>query len=124
MLILLLFGTFWCGLRTWAAVQWRTLRAGWAILGTGRHRAWAAPVADNTTAHRVVFTVLLSAQAEGGFAAYVPALPEVVTEGDTPQETLAMAEEAIRALLAYRQDMGIAVPADTMPIVYQVMVEP
>lgn len=124
MLILLLIGTFWRGFAIWAASLWRRLRAGWAGLGAWRRRASALAGADDATVHGVTFTVLLSAQAEGGFAAYVPALPEVVTEGDTPQETLAMAEEAIRALLAYRRDMGIALPADTMPIVYQVMVEP
>jgi predicted RNase H-like HicB family nuclease len=37
----------------------------------------------------------------------VPALPEVVTEGDTEQEALANAEEAIRAILAYRRDHGL-----------------
>ena len=34
----------------------------------------------------------------------VPALPEVVTEGATEGEALANAEEAIRAVLAYRHD--------------------
>jgi antitoxin HicB len=40
----------------------------------------------------------------------VPALPEVVTEGDTEEEALANAEEAIRAILAYRQEGGIGYP--------------
>jgi hypothetical protein len=37
-----------------------------------------------------------------GFTVLVPALPEVVTEGDNEKEALANAEEAIRAILAYR----------------------
>jgi antitoxin HicB len=39
-------------------------------------------------------------------------LPEVVTEGDTEQEAMANAEEAIRAILSYRRDHRIAIPSD------------
>lgn len=46
------------------------------------------------------FTVVLEPQAEGGFTVSVPALPEVVTEGDDEAEAMAMAEEAIRAVSA------------------------
>jgi len=49
------------------------------------------------------FTVILEPQAEGGFTVSVPALPEVVTEGENEAEALAMAKEAIRAVLAYRR---------------------
>ena len=48
------------------------------------------------------FTVVLDPQPDGGFTVRVPALPEVITEGDTETEALAMAEEAIRLVLAYR----------------------
>ena len=40
------------------------------------------------------FTVILEPQAEGGFTVSVPALPEVVTEGENEAEAMAMAEEA------------------------------
>jgi predicted RNA binding protein YcfA (HicA-like mRNA interferase family)/predicted RNase H-like HicB family nuclease len=43
-------------------------------------------------------------QPEGGFTVSVPALPEVVTEGDSEVEAMAMAEDAIRLVLAYRRD--------------------
>ena len=56
------------------------------------------------------FTVVLEPQVEGGFTVSVPALPEVVTEGDTEAEAMAMGEEAIRAVPAYRRDHGIAAP--------------
>jgi len=52
----------------------------------------------------------------------VPALPEVVTEGDTESEALANVEEAIRAILAYRRDNGIPIPADAHPEVRRVTV--
>ena len=68
------------------------------------------------------FSVILEPQAGGGFTVLVPALPEVVTEGDNEEEALANAEEAIRAVLSYRQDHGIAIPADAHPEIRQVSV--
>ena len=61
------------------------------------------------------FSIILEPQEEGGFTVLVPALPEVVTEGDTETEALANAEEAIRAVLSYRRDHGIAIPPDALP---------
>jgi antitoxin HicB len=74
-------------------------------------------VAQNHT-----FTVVLEPQQEGGFTVLVPALPEVVTEGDTEEQALRNAEEAIRAVLEYRQENGIAIPADARPEVRRVTV--
>ena len=61
---------------------------------------------SSIVADRYSFSVVLEPQKAGGFTVLVPALPEVVTEGDTEQEALANAEEAIRAILAYRRDRG------------------
>jgi antitoxin HicB len=61
------------------------------------------------------YSVILEPQEGGGFTVLVPALPEVVTEGDNEQEALANAEEAIRAIIEYRQEQGIAVPSDARP---------
>jgi antitoxin HicB len=61
------------------------------------------------------FSVILEPQESGGFTVLVPALPEVITEGDTEQEALRNAEEAIRAILEYRRDNGIPIPADADP---------
>jgi antitoxin HicB len=68
------------------------------------------------------FLVILEPQQEGGFTVLVPALPEVITEGDTEQEALANAEEAIRAIIAYRRDNGIPVPSDAHPEIRRVTV--
>jgi antitoxin HicB len=68
------------------------------------------------------FSVILEPQEEGGFTVLVPALPEVVTEGDTEQEALANAEEAIRAIVSYRRDHGIAIPSDMAPEIRRVTV--
>ncbi|UCH27903.1 MAG: type II toxin-antitoxin system HicB family antitoxin [Trueperaceae bacterium] len=59
------------------------------------------------------YTVILEPQEEGGFTVLVPALPEVVTEGDSADEALAMAREAIELALEYRRDHGLDIPADT-----------
>ena len=61
------------------------------------------------------FTVVLEPQPEGGFTVSVPALPEVVSEGDTEAEALAMATDAIQLVLAYRKEHGLAIPGDMPP---------
>ena len=68
------------------------------------------------------YSIILEPQEDGGFTVLVPALPEVITEGDTESEALANTEEAIRAVLAYRRDNGIAIPADARPEVRRVTV--
>lgn len=73
-------------------------------------------------ADRYSFSVVLEPQEGGGFTVLVPALPEVVTEGDTELEALANAEEAIRAILAYRLDQGMSIPADAPPEIRRVTV--
>jgi antitoxin HicB len=52
----------------------------------------------------------------------VPALPEVVTAGDTETEALQNAREAIRAVLEYRRHNGIAIPSDAQPEIRPVTV--
>jgi antitoxin HicB len=68
------------------------------------------------------FSIVLEPQLGGGYTVLVPALPEVVTEGDTEQEALTNAEEAIKLVLSYRQDHGIDIPLDALPEVRQVTV--
>ena len=62
-------------------------------------------------AKTVSFSIILEPQPGGGFTVLVPALPEVVTEGDTEQEALANVQEAIGAALAYRRDNGLEIQA-------------
>lgn len=68
------------------------------------------------------FSVILEPQDGGGYTVLVPALPEVVTEGDTEQEALANAEEAFRAVLDYRRDHGLVIPSDISPEIRRVTV--
>ena len=68
------------------------------------------------------FSVILEPQEGGGFTVLVPALPEVVTEGDSEEEALANAREAIRAILEYRRGHGLTIPVDARPEVRRVTV--
>lgn len=56
------------------------------------------------------FTVILEPDEEGGFTVRVPAIPEVVTCGETEEEALRMAEEAIRLAIEYRRDNDEPLP--------------
>jgi len=69
------------------------------------------------------FSIVLEPQVVGGFTVLVPALPEVVTEGNTEQQALLNAEEAIRAVLAYRRKDNLPVPSDVVPEIRQVSIK-
>jgi antitoxin HicB len=70
---------------------------------------------NSRMAEEYSFTVTLEPQPEGGFTVLVPALPEVVTEGDTE-------DEAIRLVLAYRRDRGLPIPDDVAPALKRITV--
>jgi antitoxin HicB len=59
------------------------------------------------------YTIILEPMDEGGFLVRVPALPEVVTGGDTEDEALAMAKEAIELVLASRRERGEDIPVES-----------
>ncbi len=61
------------------------------------------------------YSVVLEPQPDGGFTALVPALPEIVTEGDSEAEALNMVADAIELALAHRRDSGIEIPPDQPP---------
>ena len=58
------------------------------------------------------YTVILEAMEEGGFLVHVPALPEVVSCGDTKSEAFAVAKDAIEMVLASRLERGEFVPEE------------
>ena len=77
---------------------------------------------DDAVAGTYSFSIVLEPQADGGYTVLVPALPEVVTEGETEDEAVANAEDAIRLVLAYREENGIDIPSDALPQVRQVTI--
>lgn len=55
---------------------------------------------------RAEYEVVLIPQAEGGYLVSVPDLPDVVTEGETREEALTMARDAIEGYLAVMRERG------------------
>ena len=57
--------------------------------------------------------LLLTPQPEGGYTVTSPLLPELVTEGDSLDEALENAREAIAAVIELYQDLGRSLPQNT-----------
>ena len=58
------------------------------------------------------YTVVLEPDAEGGYVVHCPALPGVVTEGETAEEALAMARDAITGYLESLRKDGLPIPEE------------
>ena len=58
------------------------------------------------------FTVLYEPAEEGGYVVTCPALPGLVTEGETLEEAREMARDAIRAYLESLKKDGLPIPGD------------
>jgi antitoxin HicB len=54
--------------------------------------------------------LVLTPRAEGGYTVTSPALPGLVTEGDSLEQALANVEDALRATLELYEDTGRKVP--------------
>jgi len=65
---------------------------------------------------RYTFTMLFEPAEEGGYVVTCPALPGLVTEGDTLEEARAMAEDALRLYLETLREDGLPIPYDKTPI--------
>lgn len=68
------------------------------------------------------FSVILEPAEEGGFIVTVPALPEVGTQGDTYDEAMANAREAIELVIEDRLARGEPIPPDVQPQIDKVTV--
>jgi predicted RNase H-like HicB family nuclease len=65
----------------------------------------------------MTYTVLLVPADEGGYTVSVPALPGCITEGDSMEEALAMAREAIESYLYVLAEDGDPIPAEGADVV-------
>src|SRR5207248_2033606 len=54
--------------------------------------------------------LILTPQPEGGFTVTSPVLPELVSEGDTAEEAVDNARDALTAVVEAYQDLGRALP--------------
>lgn len=68
------------------------------------------------------YTVLFEPAEEGGFTATCPALPGLVTEGDTLEEARAMAADAIRGYIESLRKDHLPIPSNKMPVKEEVRV--
>jgi len=69
------------------------------------------------------YAIVLEPQEEGGYTVTVPALPEVVTEGATEAEAIAMAREAIELAIGHRRSIGVEIRSGTGPVLREVAIE-
>jgi predicted RNase H-like HicB family nuclease len=60
----------------------------------------------------VTYTVHIEPAEEGGFIAYFPALPGCHTQGETFDEVIAMAKDALVGYLEVLQELGKPIPRE------------
>lgn len=78
--------------------------------------------------HLYKIPLVLSPQPEGGYTVTSPVLPELITEGDTPDEVLQHVRDALEAALELYEDQGKPLPANlrqdpqTAPIWFESLV--
>lgn len=68
------------------------------------------------------YRILLTPEPEGGFTVTVPSLPGCITYGDTLDQALSMAEEAIAGYIEVLQEMNEIVPDDSNTFEYSLTV--
>ena len=77
----------------------------WGLL-TGKPSSWY----DRSM--EVTYTVHIEPAEEGGYVAHFPALPGCHTQGDTLDEVMAMAKDALAGYLAWLQEEGAPIPRE------------
>jgi antitoxin HicB len=60
--------------------------------------------------------LIFEEQPEGGYTVTCPLLPELITEGDTVQEAIVNAGDALTAVIELYEDMGRPLPAFLRPL--------
>jgi predicted RNase H-like HicB family nuclease len=61
----------------------------------------------------VTYTVHIEACEEGGYVAYFPVLPGCHTQGETLEEVIGMAKDALGGYLATLKERGAPIPKET-----------
>lgn len=64
------------------------------------------------------YRILLTPEEEGGFSVSVPALPGCFTQGETIEEAIEMAKEAISVYVESLEKDGEPVPDDSKSLEY------
>lgn len=69
------------------------------------------------------YRILLRKEPEGGYTVIVPSLPGCVTYGDTIEEAIKMAKEAIEVYLESLVEHGEEIPTEEATFEYHLTVE-
>ena len=69
------------------------------------------------------YKILLTKEDEGGYMVTVPALAGCITQGDTIDESLVMAQEAIELYIEELQARGEKVPDNSKTLEYSLNLE-
>lgn len=69
------------------------------------------------------YRILLRPEPEGGYTVTVPTLPGCVTYGETVDEAIAMAREAIELYIEHLQEKGEEIPTEEGLLEYTLTVE-
>ncbi len=62
------------------------------------------------------YVATIESAEEGGYIAYFPSLPGCITEGDSLEEVIAMAKDALAGYLETRKDLGWPIPKEKKSI--------
>lgn len=69
------------------------------------------------------YRILLRKEPEGGYTVIVPSLPGCVTYGDTIEEAIEMAKEAIELYIESLKEHGEEIPTEEGTLEYSIAVE-
>ncbi len=75
-----------------------------------------------TITNELSYRVLLTKEVEGGYTVTVPTLPGCITYGETVDEAISMAREAIDLYLESLEAHGDAIPDEQATLEYNVTV--
>ena len=64
------------------------------------------------------YKILLKKEEEGGYTVFVPSLPGCITYGETVDESISMAKEAIELYLEELEERGEFIPDDSNVLEY------
>ena len=59
--------------------------------------------------------IVLTPQPEGGFVVTSPALPELITEGDSVEDAIENASDCLEAVIEIYEDLGRPLPSGLKP---------
>jgi len=72
---------------------------------------------------QLTYKILLHKEPEGSYTVSVPALPGCVTYGETVEESIQMAKEAIELYIEELKDRGEDIPDDTGTLEYSLTLQ-